>query len=187
MSRPAIFIDRDGTIIRDAEYLSDPEGIELLPGAAEGLRRFLEAGYAVAVVTNQSGVARGFFGLDKVAEINARLAAMLEKEGVRIDLFEVCPHHPDLTGPCDCRKPAPGMILSAARKLGGDLKRSWMVGDKAADVLAGKNAGVRTALVLTGYGEAEAMELKRQGIRPDVLAADLSDCARKMLAPEENQ
>lgn len=187
MSRPVLFVDRDGTIIFDAEYLSDPEGVKILPGAAEGLRRFVEAGYAIAVVTNQSGVARGYFDLARVEEINARLASMLLERGVRVDLFEVCPHHPKHTGPCDCRKPKPGLILEAARKLDAELARSWMIGDKAADVLAGKNAGVRTALVLTGYGPSQLEAVLDGSSRPDMVAEDLGEAARRILAPEEEK
>lgn len=185
--RPVLFVDRDGTIIAEAEYLSDPEGIRLLPGAVEGLRKFVEAGYAIAVVTNQSGVARGYFDLDRVGEVNARLATLLSERGVEVALFEVCPHHPKFTGPCECRKPAPGMILEAARKLGADPALSWMIGDKAADVIAGKSAGVKTALVLTGYGPTQLEVVLEGTARPDMVAEDLYQAARRILTPEEER
>lgn len=156
-SRPALLLDRDGTLIVEAEYLADPNRVELLPGAAAAVARANDAGVPVVVVTNQSGVARGFFPESRIAEVHARLVELLAAESARVDAFYHCPHHPDGTVPeyriaCDCRKPKPGMLLAAARDLGLDLARSWMVGDKLDDLRAGAAAGCGPVLVRTGYG-----------------------------------
>lgn len=185
--RPVIFVDRDGTIIEEAEYLSDPEKLALIPGAAAALRDFKLAGYAIAMVTNQSGVARGYFGMEAVDAVNAELARKLRDEGAEVDIVSCCVHHPDYTGPCECRKPAPGMLIEAGKKLDADFARSWMIGDKAADVLAGKNAGVSTALVLTGYGDEELGKLFAGGQAPDMVADTLADAAKMIISSEKRE
>lgn len=183
MSR-AVFLDRDGTIVGEAEYASREEDLVLLPGAAQALRRIGEAGYLRLVVTNQSGVARGFFGLDTVEKLNGALRGMLLRQGADVEGFAICPHLPELTGPCDCRKPQPGMLLAEAARRGVDLAASWMVGDKASDVEAGLRAGCRAALVLTGYGVAEQEKLEKRGIRPDAVFQDLGAFADYLLSRE---
>ncbi len=149
---PALFLDRDGTLIEEADYLADPAGVIPVPGAVETLRRFREAGWYTVVVTNQSGIARGRFTEADYQAVTRRLEALLADGGVALDLVLHCPHLPEITGPCACRKPAPGMLLEAAHRLGIDLSRSLMVGDKHADLAAGVAAGVRPVLVRTGYG-----------------------------------
>ena len=114
MSRPAVFLDRDGTIIVEKVYLSDPAGVELIPGAVEGLHRFCRAGFLLVVVTNQAGIARGRYTIDDYRAVEDRLSEMLGEHGVSLDATYFCPHHPDWTGPCDCRKPATGMHMQAA-------------------------------------------------------------------------
>jgi D-glycero-D-manno-heptose 1,7-bisphosphate phosphatase len=153
--RPAVFLDRDGTIIEDVPYLSDPAHVRLLPGAAGALRRLREAGFACVVVTNQSGVGRGLFREDAVHEVHDAMARKLAAEGVTLDAVYCCfeaPAGDDLTAvDHPDRKPGPGMLLRAARELGLDLAASWMVGDKLSDALAGVNAGCRgSVLVRTG-------------------------------------
>jgi D-glycero-D-manno-heptose 1,7-bisphosphate phosphatase len=158
----AIFLDRDGTINVEKNYLIDPTDLVLLPGVGEALRRGREAGYLLIVVTNQSGVARGYFTTSAVDALHDHLQRELLPYGVQIDAFYHCPHHPEHgAGFCDCRKGAPGMLLQAAQEHQIDLSASWMVGDKRSDIEAGYNAGCRSILVRTGYGEQEG-----QGVLP---------------------
>jgi histidinol-phosphate phosphatase family protein len=144
-SQPAVFLDRDGTVIDDKAYLSDADGVELLPGAGESLARLSQAGYSLVLVTNQSGVGRGYFGLEAVDSQHRRLESLLSPFGVSLAAIEVCPHAPE--DHCECRKPKPTMLLRAARNLNLDLSRSFMIGDKLADVQAGKAAGCATILL----------------------------------------
>jgi len=181
-ARQAVFLDRDGTINEEVDYLSDPEQLVLLPGAAAAIRRWNEAGYLVVVVTNQSGIARGLLDEARLREIHDRLREMLRVEGAELDAFYHCPHHPDLGEPplrarCDCRKPAPGMLLRAAEELGIDLARSWIVGDSLRDLEAGAAAGVRGILVETG--KADRLPEGRDGWWS---ARGLEEAARIVLA-----
>jgi D-glycero-D-manno-heptose 1,7-bisphosphate phosphatase len=153
--RAAAFVDRDGTLMAEKEYLADPEGVALLDGAVEALARLRRAGFAIVIVTNQSGIARGLYTEDDYHRVAARLQALLEDAGVPPDGTYYCPHHPDHTGPCDCRKPGTGMYERAARELGLDLAASWYVGDKVTDVLPARALGGHGILVRTGYGAAE--------------------------------
>jgi len=162
--RPAVFLDRDGTVIQEAEYLADPEGVQLIDGAAEAIARLQEAGYAAVVVTNQSGIARGLYSEADYHAVAERVEAVLGREGVRLDGTYYCPHHPTHTGPCDCRKPGTGMHLRAARELGLELPASWCVGDKVADVLPAASWGGRSLLVRTGYGMSEEAGLPAGGV-----------------------
>jgi D-glycero-D-manno-heptose 1,7-bisphosphate phosphatase len=152
-SAPAVFLDRDGTINREVHHLSDPEQLELLPGAGEGLRELCQAGRRLIIISNQSPIGRGMFTEDRLREIHARLTEMLAAEGVQIAGWYWCPHAP--WEGCSCRKPEPGMFLRARDEMGVILEKSWMVGDRLADLQAGRQAGTRTILVATGYGEAE--------------------------------
>ena len=164
----AIFLDRDGTINVEKNYLIDPADLVLLPGVGAALRRGRAAGYLLIVVTNQSGVARGYFTTTAVAKLHDHLQQELLPYGVQIDAFYLCPHHPEHgAGPCDCRKGEPGMLLQAAREHHIDLAASWMIGDKRSDVEAGSKAGCRSILVRTGYGEQEG-----EGLPPATLIAD---------------
>jgi len=149
---PAVFVDRDGTLLVERHYLSDPAGVELIPGAAAALARLRELGYALVVVTNQSGIALGRYSLADYRGVAARVDQILADKGVPADGTYFCPHHPDVTGPCPCRKPGTGMYVQAAGELGLDLARSWYVGDKVTDVLPAMSLGGRGVLVRTGYG-----------------------------------
>ncbi len=174
----AVFLDRDGTLIEEVNYLSRVEQVRLLPGAAEAVRRVNEAGVRVVVVTNQAGVARGYFPEDRVAEVHAHLSAVLGERGARIDTYYYCPHHAEsgvgaYKVDCDCRKPKPGMLRTAARELGLDLSRSWMIGDKVCDLKAGAAAGCRTVLVKTGYGAGVTEPLPADELRLAGVVADL--------------
>lgn len=169
--KPCIFFDRDGTLMEERHYLSDPSQVALIPGAAEAVRTAREAGFLTVVLTNQSGVGRGYFTMKDVKAVNRRLEELLAKEGARLDGIYVCPHAPEDN--CPCRKPRTGLVEQAARELDMDLARSWMIGDKAADIELAANAGMRAVLVLTGYGEASAAEAAEGAslTAPDVRAA----------------
>ncbi len=162
--RPAVFLDRDGTINVEKDYLHRSEDFAFIPGAPQAIRRLKAAGFLVIVVTNQSGVARGYFSLAAVEELHRHLQRQLALFGTGIDAFYSCPHHPqDGVGEyriaCTCRKGAPGMLLQAAAEHRIDLAASWMIGDKAADIEAGHSAGCTSLLVLTGYGEKESAKV----------------------------
>ena len=145
--RPGVFMDRDGTLIYDPGHLTEPEEVELLPGVAAAVRRLNGAGVPVIVVTNQSVIARGLAPASKVEGGNARMRELLAAEGASLTAVYYCPHHPDFSGPCECRKPLPGMLVRGAREHDIDLKRSYMIGDAPTDIEAGAAAGVRTILV----------------------------------------
>ncbi|NOY82689.1 MAG: HAD family hydrolase [Kiritimatiellaeota bacterium] len=157
-SRKAVFLDRDGTLVADRGYLADPEGIELLPGVAEGLAALLKAGFLLVVVTNQSGVGRGMFPMTAVEAQHQRLKQLLTDQHVELAGIEVCPHCPE--DHCDCRKPAPGMLLRAARRLHLDLDSSFLVGDKCSDIQAGAAVGCRGVLVGADTGDCPLAEAR---------------------------
>lgn len=186
MGRRAVFLDRDGTVNVEADFLSDPELLVLESHAAEGLRALRDAGFTLLVVSNQSGVARGLFTENDVRRVNERLRRMLAEEGVEIAGLYYCPHHPEGTvggyrGECECRKPAPGMFTRAAAELDLDCAASYTVGDRARDLEAGRRAGTRCVLVKTGFGENEveiALEMKAA----DFVAEDLAGAAAWIIA-----
>jgi D-glycero-D-manno-heptose 1,7-bisphosphate phosphatase len=161
-AKRAIFLDRDGTIIVDRGYSVDASAFEFLPGALEGLKRLHEAGYLLIIITNQSGVARGYFDEASLWLYNAEFAVSMRKQGVAISATYYCPHYaegavPSYTRLCSCRKPEPGMILKAAKELNIDLRASWMIGDSPADTGAGRAAGCRTIRIgLSGSDEPPA-------------------------------
>ncbi len=151
--RPAAFLDRDGVINVEVNYLHEPDKAELIPGVAAAIRRLNTAGYPVLVVTNQAGVAKGYYPEADIHAVHRRLTELLAAEGARIDAFYFCPHHEKFTGECDCRKPRPGMLLRAIRDWDVDPAHSLMVGDRLSDMEAGRAAGCGTCvLVRTGYG-----------------------------------
>lgn len=169
--KPFVIFDRDGTLIAEKNYLADPAQVELLPGAAEAIQRVAQAGYGVIVVTNQSGVGRGYFTLDDVDRVNARMLELLGPAAAHIAKIYICPHSP--TDNCPCRKPRTGLIDQASRELSLDPARSVVIGDKAADVELARNAHARAVLVTTGYG-ADAL---KAGAAPDFTASDLNQAA----------
>jgi histidinol-phosphate phosphatase family protein len=140
----AVFIDRDGTIARDVPYCSRPEDFELLPGAAEGIRTLNQHGFKVIVVTNQSGIARGYFTEEMLTQIHQKMLRELAKHGAHIDAIYYCPHHPD--DGCDCRKPRPKLVLQAAEELNIDLSQSYIIGDSEMDIELAKQAGCAGAV-----------------------------------------
>ena len=186
----AILLDRDGTLIRERNYLCDPDQVELERGALEALQRLEAAGYLLVVVTNQSGIGRGLFTAREFGAVQARLAELLAEGGLSIAAEYHCPHHPtagvgEYLRACDCRKPAPGMLEQAIRELDLDRSACVMVGDNLSDIGAGRAAGVATVLVRTGYG-AE-LEGRATGPdadpaqRPDYVADDLLDAAEHFI------
>lgn len=169
--QPTAFLDRDGTIIVERDYLGDPEGVELEAGAVVGLRALADAGYRLVVVSNQSGVARGKLTIAQVEAVNARVAELLAAEGAMIAGWYYCPHLPE--DGCDCRKPLPGLIDQATREWPVDLGHSVMIGDKDSDVLAGAARGLASYLVLTGHGREHAAWAEQSGqpVCEDLFAA----------------
>lgn len=155
MTRKAVFIDKDGTLIKDVPYNVDPGLISLCEGAVEALRQLKASGYSLVLVSNQSGVAHGYFKEEALKTVKTSIQRMLAEEDAGFDAFYFCPHHPQgsvdaYAKACTCRKPAPGMLLAAARDLGIDLSASWMVGDILHDVEAGTRAGCKTILINNG-------------------------------------
>ena len=174
---PALFLDRDGTLIEDHGYLADPAGVRLLPAVAAALRRFRDAGYALVLVTNQSGIGRGFYGWDDYEAVAARLRELLAEEGMELDAELACAHTPGVEG-CTWRKPGPGMLVEAARQLGLDLSRSLLVGDKLSDIEAAAAAGLPCAVhVATGAVGERAKLARRRGSIGVVELDDLSTLA----------
>lgn len=172
-ARPFVFLDRDGTLIVERNYLSDPAHVMLLPGVAEALRLFRDAGFGLAVVTNQAGVGRGYYTPDDMHVCNQRMIELLAAQGATLDGIYFCPHAPDAG--CNCRKPLPGMALAAARDFAIDFHRSIVIGDKACDIDLGKAIGATTILVRTGYG---AREEAAHTCTPDFVVDDLIGAVR---------
>lgn len=182
--RRAIFLDRDGVINVEVDYLHRPEDLRLLPGVPEAIAAINGSSYLAVVITNQSVIARNLCTIAELGAIHGRLGEMLAERGAHLDAIYFCPHHPSPGGPspnreyavsCNCRKPAIGMIRQAERELGIDLSRSWMVGDTGRDAECGRNAGLRTALVRTGHPWAEG------DTRPDHFFDTLPEAVRFIL------
>lgn len=184
MLSKAIFLDKDGTLVEDVPYNVDPGLIRLTEGAIEGLRLLQYAGYQLIVVTNQSGVARGFFREEDLYPVQKRLRELLASENIALTGFYYCPHHPQgavakYTIDCVCRKPQPGMLHRAARECGLQLKDSWLIGDILHDVEAGNRAGCKTVLINNGHETEWELTSIRQ---PDFIVKNLADAARFILS-----
>lgn len=179
-SRFLVLLDRDGTLIEDRDYLDDPAGVALLPGAAEGLKALQAGGAVLAVVSNQSGIGRGYYTKATADRVNARLQEILREHGVALVGIFICPHAPDAH--CKCRKPATGLLEQASAATGLPLPEAYMIGDKASDIEAGQAAGCTTVLVRTGYGEAS-----RSCCTPDAVVDDLAAAARWILDHRRKQ
>jgi D-glycero-D-manno-heptose 1,7-bisphosphate phosphatase len=183
----AVFLDRDGTVNEEVGYLRDLKQLRLIPGAAGAIRRLNEAGLAVILVTNQSGVARGYFTEAFVRETHALLERMLREEGAHLDAVYYCPHHPaagdsHYTADCDCRKPGTGLIDRAARDLSLDVAHSYVVGDKWSDVELGQRAGAATILVQSGFAHDDPGNVRRRQVRePDHRADTIAEAAAWIL------
>lgn len=176
--RGLLVVDRDGTLIEERHYLGDPGGVSLLPGVVDGLRAFVAEGYELAIVTNQSGIGRGYFDADAAAAVNAEVVRQLEAGGVTVRGVYLCPHRPEEG--CECRKPAPGLFRRAMRELGYGPGQCLVVGDKKCDVDLGARLGARTVLVRTGYGAAT----ERDGMcAPDLVVDGLGQLAALEVGP----
>lgn len=179
MSNVGVFLDRDGTIIEEVDFLRTPDKLRLIDGAADAIGRLNAGGIVTCVISNQSGVARGYFTESDLQRIHERLKNDLQQGGACLDRIYYCPHYPDGMPPynimCDCRKPKPGMILQGIREFGLDAARSFVVGDRAVDVLAARAAGASAILVLTGYGKKALDECTSEGIIIDYVAETIGD------------
>lgn len=162
MSRPAVFLDRDGTLIRDYHFIGKPEMVELRPGVGAAVRHLNEAEWPVVVVTNQSGIARGLFTEADYERVRKRFESLLDEAGGRIDATYMCPHHPDFTGPCECRKPGTLLFRRAAEQLGLDLAGSWYIGDKLRDVTPAGELGGHGILVPNDETPRDEIDLARK-------------------------
>ena len=171
MTRPAVFLDRDGTINEDRGYLGDPDLVRILPGVVEALSLLQENEWPLIVVSNQSGIGRGYYGLSDMQAVQARVEAELKSFGIVFEGFYFCPHTPD--DHCNCRKPEPGLLLQAASEMSINLKASWMIGDKLSDVLAGQRAGCQSIMIGTSqYSQNLPPEVfETILLKPDLLAA----------------
>jgi len=178
--RPAVFLDRDGTICEEVGYLNHISRLRILPRAAEAIRRLNEALIPVIVVTNQSGVGRGYFPESLVEAVHALMTQQLAAEGAHLDAIYYCPH--PASAACGCRKPRTGMLDRAAREHGLDLSQSVVIGDREVDLRLGSRAGARSILVRTGYGEGEYLwNAAKWPVQPDFVAADLADAVHWIL------
>lgn len=181
----ALFLDRDGTLVVARHYPRGPEELELYPSVGAALRPIQDAGFRLVMITNQSGLAHGYFDADALTRMHDHLRAELGRDGVQLDGVYHCPHHPDgvvkeLAVPCDCRKPRPGMIRQAARDLDIDPSRSWFVGDILDDMEAGQRAGCRTVLVDLGTESETSLPLRQ----PDYVGRDMSHALAIIAAVE---
>jgi D-glycero-D-manno-heptose 1,7-bisphosphate phosphatase len=184
-------MDRDGTISEEVGYINHPSRYRVFPFAAEAVRLLNEAGWLAILVTNQAGVARGYFTEDLIAAVHDVLKLELEHDGARLDAIYYCAHHPSVGElpyrfDCDCRKPKPGLIIRAAADFDIDLAQSWMIGDRYSDIELARNAGVHAAFVLSGYGRGE-WEYQRAAWKhePDLMAEDLLEAVKRIVKSEK--
>lgn len=190
MSRPAIFMDRDGTLSREIGYVNHASRFALFPWAVDAVRLVNRAGWAAVLVTNQAGVARGYFPESVIHEVHEHVQAALRDGDARLDGLYVCMHHPSAGEPpyrqdCECRKPRPGMLLQAQRELDLDLQRSWVIGDRHGDLQVAWNVGARGALVKSGYGLGEWVHhAPRWPRQPDLVAEHVLEAVERILFAE---
>ncbi len=189
-----VFLDRDGTINEEVAYLHRPEDLKILPTVPQAIRLLREAGFKIVVVTNQAGIARGYYTVEDMENLHQHLNRCLEKDGAAVDRFYYCPHHPEhgigqYKKACRCRKPGTGMFEMAGQEYSIDKSRSFMVGDKRIDVEAGHNYGVRSILVGTGYGKQELDKNRMEGKEPfyDFYAETLMDAAEFIVRKEREE
>ena len=188
MLRPAVFLDRDGTVNVEAGYIRELENLHLIPGAAEAIKGLNELGVLVVLVTNQSGPARGYYPESWISKLHERLGTLLAAEGAFMDALYYCPHLPEGSVPeftmnCYCRKPEPGMLLQAAQEHKIDLTHSFMIGDKATDVEVGQNAGTHTILLTSGYGQQVLDGTYQHQVKPDYVFDTLLEAFEQVMKP----
>ena len=191
MKRRAVFIDRDGTISEEVGYINHPSRFRVFPYAARAIKLLNDRGWFAVIITNQAGVARGYFSESMIETVHNNLRQELREEGARVDAIYYCAHHPTVGEPpyrqeCDCRKPKPGLITRAAKDLDIALEQSWMIGDRYGDIELARNAGLRSALVLSGYGRGE-WENQRSlwKHQPDLIAENLLEAVQSILRSEQ--
>ena len=183
----AVFIDRDGTISEEVGYINHASRFRIFPYSASAIKHLNGSGWLAVLVTNQAGVARGYFTEDMIHTVHDQLELDLKTGGAQLDAIYYCSHHPSVGEPpyrldCDCRKPKPGLILRAAAEFDIDLEQSWMIGDRYSDIELARNAGVKSAFVLSGYGRGE-WEYQREGWNsdPDLVAKTLLDAVQAIV------
>jgi D-glycero-D-manno-heptose 1,7-bisphosphate phosphatase len=192
MKRPAVFIDRDGTINEQMGYINHPSRFIMLPGAAEAFRILNNEGYFAIIISNQSGVARGYFPIETVYDIHSRMNDSIRKQGGKIDGIFFCPHYPkgsvpEYTLDCDCRKPKTGLITQACKKFNIDLTKSYMVGDHYTDIELADRSNIDGILVRTGYGNGVIeYNLPHMSIKPKYIADDLLDAVKWITKIQKN-
>jgi D-glycero-D-manno-heptose 1,7-bisphosphate phosphatase len=180
MNQVGIFLDRDGTVNFEVEYLSSVSDLKLIPGSSTAIKEANQLGWKVFIITNQSGVARGIISEIDLEKIHQILQATLAQDGASLDAIYYCPHHPEIgeshyRKECDCRKPKAGMIDRAAKEFKIDLTKSFVIGDKMIDIQTGNNCGAKSILVLTGYGKEELKLCQQQNVKIDFIADNLYD------------
>jgi D-glycero-D-manno-heptose 1,7-bisphosphate phosphatase len=193
MKHRAVFIDRDGTISEEVGYINHPSRFRLFPYAATAIRSLNDHGWLAIVITNQAGVARGYFSEDMIQTVHAEMTNELARRGARIDAVYYCAHHPSVGElpyrfDCDCRKPKPGLITRATRDFNIDLARSWMVGDRYSDVELARNAGLQSMFVMSGYGRGEWEHQRASWTeQPDLVAEDLLEAVTRIVATDSSE
>ena len=193
MKRPAVFIDRDGTISEEVGYINHPSRFRVFPYAASAIKLLNDHGWLAVIITNQAGVARGYFSESMIETVHDNLRRELCDQGARVDAIYYCAHHPTVGEPpyrqdCDCRKPKPGLVNRAAKDLDIMLEQSWMIGDRYGDIELARNAGLRSALVLSGYGRGE-WENQRSlwKHQPDLVAENLLEAVESIIGSGQAQ
>jgi len=185
--KPAVFLDRDGTINEQMGYINHTCRFKLLPGAAAAIKKLNDAGIPVVVVSNQSGLARGYFPAELLTAVNDKMNKELAETGAHVDGIYYCPHHPEaederFRATCDCRKPKPGLVLQASEEMGLDPEQSYLVGDRWSDIKTAANCGATSILVRTGYGRGDEQYIgPQQEIQPDFKVDDLLEAVTLIL------
>jgi len=193
MKKRAVFIDRDGTMSEEVGYVNHSSRFRLFPYTATAIKHLNESGWLAIVVTNQAGVARGYFSEDMIETVHAQMTKDVTANGGRIDAIYYCAHHPSVGEPpyrvaCDCRKPQPGLINRAAEQFDIDLSTSWMIGDRYSDVELARNAGVKSMFVLSGYGRGEWEHQRTTwSAQPDLVAENLLEAVQMIVSTEGAQ
>lgn len=184
MASPAVFLDRDGTVIEDTGYVHEPGKVKLLPGVAQAIKQLNESGFLAVTVSNQSGIARGLYTVADYTAVQRRLTELLEAHGAHLDGAYFCPHHPRFTGPCECRKPGLKLFRDAAAALDIDLPRSWWVGDRLTDVQPARALGGKAILVAAGEGNLDQGQARAMGAKVVAdLTAAVAEIVRASVAP----